>query len=161
MGDAADIQLGTDGSILLTNGLKIYALRPGGKIDSVASPLDEGYFRNLFAKLETAGDSILIQGSYRQMPGDIRKTQWAWLGADLSMKSKGTGEYFLNAYATGTDGTRWEIRDDSLAVQQGGDGAVLRRIRMPGALYRDIQMDDGVLYVFNYSKQAVEIHRKR
>jgi hypothetical protein len=158
--DPVDIQAGPGGSILLTDGRMIYALRAGGKVDSAESPLDEGILRNMFAKLEGAGDSILIQGSYRQMPGDIRRTQWAWLGPDLTVKSKGMGEYFLNAYSVGPDGSRWEVRDDSLARQTGADGSEQRRIRLPAALYRDILFSDGVLYLYDYSKSSVALFRK-
>ena len=157
--DGADLHPGPDGTLFATNGIDVFAIHPGGRIDTVPSPLEAG-FTNLFAKLEPVGGKMLIMGSYRQMPGDIRKTQSALIGSDLTAGPLKNEEYFLNAYAGDAEGNTWIVKDDSLVQEFGSDQALIRRIRLPEALYRDIQVDNGVVYLYDYSASAIRIYRK-
>ncbi len=155
---AADLRVAADGTIFATNGYTLFALRPGGKIDSADSPLDPG-FRNLFAKLEPSGGKMMIMGSYRQLPGNLRKTQSALIGGDLKGGIPANADYFLNAYAGDSEGNTWIVKEDSLVEESGTDQALRLRIRIPEALYRDVQFEAGVLYLYDYTASAIRIYR--
>jgi hypothetical protein len=156
---AADLCVGPDGTLFATNGVMIYALRPGGGMDSIESPLEPD-FRNLFAELEPVGGKMLLMGSYREFPGDIRRTQSVLIGTDLSAGSLAKADYFLNAYAGDSEGNTWIVKDDSLVQEFGADQTLRRRIRLPEALYRDIQVEAGVVYLYDYSASAIRVYRR-
>lgn len=158
-GSAADLRVEGDGTLFTTNGFMIYALRPNGALDSAALPLD-AEFANIFAKLESVGGNLLVMGSYRIWPGDIRKTQSALMSPGLVPGPRLGADYFLNAYAGDAEGNTWIIRDDSLIQEWDKDGAVKRKIRLPESLYRDIQFESGVIYLFDYTAGAILIYRR-
>ena len=154
-----DLRVEGDGTLFTTNGSMIYALRPAGSVDSAVLPLD-AEFRNIFTKLESVDGKLLVMGSYRMFPGDIRKTQSALMAPDLTPGPRTGSDFFLNAYAGDEEGNTWIVRDDSLIQVWDGDSALTRQIRLPESLYRDIQIEAGVIYLYDYTAGAIRIYRR-
>jgi hypothetical protein len=162
LGWAFDFQLGAAGMIYATNGQYVYSLSPAGKLDSVASPLD-AYSQNVFAKLEAAPEGFLLTGSYGIMDaaGSRKITQIVKVGADLKLGPVATQAVFLNAFISDAAGNSWLVHDDSLAEARAADGTVTRRITLPKKLYREIQEEDGAVYLYDATDYAIRIWRRR
>jgi hypothetical protein len=159
---AFDFQFGAGGMLYATNGRFVYSLSPGGKADSVASPLD-AFSQNVFAKLEAAPDGFVLAGSYGIMDGSgSRKVaQFVKVGSGLELGPVATQPVFLNAFLSDAQGNTWMVRDDSIAEARSPQGTVTRRIRLPKKLYREIQVEDGALYLFDTVDNAIRIWRRR
>lgn len=159
---AFDFQLGAAGMLYATNGSFVYSLSPGGKVDSVASPLD-AFSQNIFAKLEAAPEGFLLAGSYGAIDGSgSRKiTQFVKVGLGLELGPVASQPVFMNAFISDASGNSWLVHDDSLAEARAADGTVTRRISLPKKLYREIQVEDGVVYLFDTVDYAIRIWRRR
>jgi hypothetical protein len=156
---AYDFQISGDGTLFTTTGYAIHTLSPSGIADSIASPLGLDV-QNLFSKVEFVGDKLLVMGSFRILPSGRKTTRLTLLDRDLTVSRLDSADYFLNAYAGDAQGNIWVIRDDSLAVAMTPALEVTRKVKLPKSLYRDILVDEGVLYIFDYETTSILIYRK-
>jgi hypothetical protein len=99
-------------------------------------------------------------GSFRILPSGRKTTRLTLLDRDLTVSRLDSADYFLNAYAGDAQGNIWVIRDDSLAVAMTPALEVTRKVKLPKSLYRDILVDEGVLYIFDYETTSILIYRK-
>jgi hypothetical protein len=123
----------------------------------------DAYSQNVFAKLEAAPEGFLLTGSYGIMDaaGSRKITQIVKVGADLKLGPVATQAVFLNAFISDASGNSWLVHDDSLAEARAADGTVTRRITLPKKLYREIQEEDGAVYLYDATDYAIRIWRRR
>jgi hypothetical protein len=157
-----DFQLGAQGMIYAANGSFIYSLSPSGKADSVASPLD-AYSQNMFGKLEASPEGFLLAGSYGVIDASGRRTitQFVKAGDDLKLGPVTSMPVFMNAFISDAEGNSWLVHDDTLVERRSPEGTVTQRISVPKKLYREIQVEDGVVYLFDVSDLVIRIWRRR
>jgi hypothetical protein len=91
----------------------------------------------------------------------VSRTQSAIVDYGLRAGPVDSLPVFLNAYAGDPSGALWIVRDDSIAEFRSPAGGVAKRIRLPKSLYRDVQEEGGVLYLYDYEAQAIRIWRRK
>jgi len=157
-----DMQKGPDGSLYVTNGEKVFAFSPAGRIDSVDSPLPADV-RMFGSRMERVPGGFAMLGSYCILDagGSRCVAKSVTLGFDLRSGPVDSLPISVTGYAADGAGNLWTIQGDSLVEARDPNGKVFRRFQVPKGTYRHLEVEDGVLYLFETQANRIRIWRRK